>query len=452
MGKAKNRKNRSLAAAFHRNWALGLPFIFGETELTPTAGERLPDESLIELVKESSESREVVLQHRAGKHTTTSRQIDHAGKHYIPIKMNPGLVQQLRLPTENLPYGSTAELVNQISSILMQVSGLSAVDAFLCAVFAIASCFADFLPIQLCLWLLGFANAEARSLLRVLNWVCWHPLLQVDDKGMDDLPQNLTVTRLFYAPRPSAKLRKLISNSNALDFAVFRAGSLREHRGAIAVYPGLLDLDGDWEDTCLRISVVPGTRLLGPGDEERYRAAVDEVRGKLFNYRLAHYEEVLTSEFDVSDLTGSTRQIAQGLGACLVNAADLRDRLIAILRDQDESERAEQSAEMSPVLEALIVVCHERRKDVHVGEIAKLASEILEVRGERIGLSPKEVGSKLKSLGLRTCRLDAGGRGFKLTQEICARIHGAAKAFRVPAIENGLEACPHCRTIRGDVI
>src|SRR5579872_6741684 len=93
---------------------------------------------------------------------------------------------------------------------------------------------------------------------------------------MDDLPQNLTVTRLFYAPRPSAKLRKLISNSNALDFAVFRAGSLRLHRGAIAVYPGSADLDGDWEDTCLRISVVPGTRLLGPGDEERYRAAVNK--------------------------------------------------------------------------------------------------------------------------------------------------------------------------------
>jgi len=118
--------------------------------------------------------------------------------------------------------------------------------------------------------------------------------------------------------------------------------------------------------------------------------------------------------------------------------------LIALLRDQDESVRAEQSAEMSPVLEALMVVCHERRKDVHVGEIAKLASQILEVRGERMGISPKEVGNKLKLLALRTCRLDAGGRGLKLTQEICARIHRAANAFAVSAIGNGLSACPHC--------
>ena len=146
---------------------------------------------------------------------------------------------------------------------------------------------------------------------------------------------------------------------------------------------------------------------------------MDEVRAKLFNYRLANYEEVQSSQFDVPDFTGSTRQNARGLGACLVNAPDLRNRLIALLRGQDESVRAEQSAEMSPVLESLLVVCHERRKNVHVGEIAKLASEILEVRGERIGLSPKEVGSKLKLLGLRTCRLDAGGRGLKLSPEIC---------------------------------
>src|ERR1700693_6297989 len=128
MGKAKNRKNRSVAADFVRKWALGLPFIFGETELTPTAGKRLSDGSLIELVKESSERGEVVLLHRAGKHSTTSRQIDHAGRHYIPKKMDPGLVQQLRLPTESLPYGSTAELVTQISSILTSVSELSADD------------------------------------------------------------------------------------------------------------------------------------------------------------------------------------------------------------------------------------------------------------------------------------------------------------------------------------
>ncbi len=447
MGKAKNRKNRSLAAAFVRKWVLGLPFIFGELELTPTAGGRLSDASLIELVKESSEAGEVVLLHSAGTHTTTSRQIDHAGKHFIPINMDPGLVQQLRLPTENLPYGSTAELVTQISSIVIQLSELSADYAFLCALFVIASYFADLLPVQLCLWLSGSANAEAMCLLRLLIWFCWHPLALVDDSGIDDLPQNLTVTRFFYTPQPSTKLCKLISNSNALGFAVFRAGSLRVHRGAIVVYPGSADLGGDCEDTCLRIPVIPGGRLLGPGDEERYRAAVKEVRAKLFNYRLAHHEEVQSSQFDVPDLTGSTRQNARGLGACLVNAPDLRNRLIALLRDQDESVRAEQSAEMSPVLESLLVVCHERRKNVHVGEIAKLASEILAVRGERIGLSPKEVGSKLKLLGLRTCRLDAGGRGFKLTPEICARIHQTAKAFGVPAIENGLEGCPHCRTI-----
>jgi len=80
MGKAKNRKNPSVAAAFARKWALGLPFISGETELTPTAGEQLFDHSLIELVRESSDLGGVVLLHCAGERTSTARQIDHAGR------------------------------------------------------------------------------------------------------------------------------------------------------------------------------------------------------------------------------------------------------------------------------------------------------------------------------------------------------------------------------------
>jgi hypothetical protein len=291
----------------------------------------------------------------------------------------------------------------------------------------------------------GSANTEAKALLRVLSWFCWHPLLLVDDAGIDQLPENLTTTRFIYAPGPSTKLRKLVSNLQASGFGVFRNGSLREGCGAIVIYSGPADLGGSCDDTCLRIPVAPARRLLRPGDEQRYHSAVEEIRAKLLNYRLVNYDEVRRSDFDLTDLTGPTREIARGLGACLVDAPDLRNRLIALLRDQDESVRIERSAAMSPVLESLIVVCHERRTVVHVGDIAKTANEILSLRGEWATLSPKEVGSKLKLLGFCTTRLDAGGRGLRLTREICARIHKTARAFGVPATEKGLPGCPDCK-------
>jgi len=358
------------------------------------------------------------------------------------------VVRHLRLPIKDLPCGLTPELVDQISSILMQTSELGADDAFMAAVFAVASFFADCLMAQLCLRLVGSANTEAMALLRVLGWFCWHPLLLLDDTGIDHLPENLTTTRLFYAPLPSDRLRKLISNLEAPGFGVFRAGLLRENRGATVIYSGLADMGRACDDACLRLPVAPATRSLSPGDEERHRAAVDEIRARLLNYRLVHYHEVCSSTFDVADLSGQTREIARGIGACLVHAPDLRDRLIALLREQDESVRMERSAEMSPVLESLMVLCHERRTSVHVGEIATIASQILSARGEWDTLTPKEVGGKLKALGLRTTRLDAGGRGLKLTREICARIHRAARAFGAPAIEKGLPGCPDCKQVQ----
>ena len=416
-------------------------------KLTPTAGEQLPDGSMLEPVRDSSDPARLAVLHHVGQHATIAQHIDHGDRRYIPISAGPGLVRQLRLPIKELPCGLPSELIDRISSILMQTLDLAGDDAFILAVFAVASLFADCLPKQLCLWLVGSANTEAMALLRVLAWFCWHPLLLLDDIGIDHLPENLTATRFFYAPGPSARLRKLISNLQAPGFGIFRAGSLREIRGATVIYSGPTDLGGVCADGFLRIPVVPAMRLLSPSDEERHRAAVEELRAKLLNYRLVHYDEVRSSTFDVADLTGPTREIARGLGACLVDAPDLRDRLIALLRDQDESVRMERSAEMSPVLESLMVFCHERRPSVHVGEIATTASSILSIRGEWATLSPKEVGSKLKLLGLRTTRLDAGGRGLRLTREICTRIHRTARAFGAPATETGLPGCPDCQKI-----
>ncbi len=416
-----------------------------EEEPTPTAGEVFADGSMLELVRDSLDPARTALLHRVGDDVTVAHQIAHGGRRYIPISLDPALLRQLRLPIKDLPHGPIPQLVDQISRILMQTSELSEDDAFMAAVFAVASFFSDCLPTTLCLWLQGIANTEAKALLRVLSWFCWHPLLLVDDGGIGQLPEHLTTTRLVYAPRPSAKLQKLVSNCLASGFGVFHSGSFRESCGAIVIYSGATDVGGACDDTCLRIPVAPAKRLLRPGDEERYHAAVEKVRAKLLKYRLVNYREVRGSKFDATNLTGPIREIARGLGACLVDAPDLRIRLIALLRDQDASVRMERSEEMSPVLEALIAFCHERRTAVHVGDVAKTGNEILSLRGEWATLSPKEAGSKMKLLGFRTVRLDAGGRGLRLTREVRARIHQLARAFGVPATEQGLPGCPDCK-------
>ena len=437
------RHRTGAANASTRKW----PWEDWDGKGTPTFGERLPDGSVIELVRDPSDATKAMLLCRVGEQVTIADKIYAGDRIFVPAVFDPVLLRQLRLSCKDLPCGPTQALVDQISSIVMKTVEPAAENAFLVAVFAVASFFPDCLLTRLCLLLLGSANTEAMALLRVLSWFCWHPLLLLDDGGIDQLPENLITTRFFYAPRISAHLRKLISNLQASGFGVIRNGSLRESHGAVVIYSGSSDLGCGGDDACLRIPVAPAGRLLRPYEEELYRDVADEIRAKLLNYRLVRRDDVRGSEFDVTGLTGPTRELARGLGACLIDAPDLRDRLIALLRDQDESVRMERSAEMSPTLESLIVSCHERRPAVHVGAIAKTGTEILSARGESTTLSPKEVGNKLKLLGLHTTRLDASGRGLKLTRGVCARIHQLARDFGVPASEKGLPGCPDCKQI-----
>jgi hypothetical protein len=84
---------------------------------------------------------------------------------------------------------------------------------------------------------------------------------------------------------------------------------------------------------------------------------------------------------------------------------------------------------------------------VHVGEVATLVNAILARDGEAVELSAKQVGGRMKRLGFRTMKLDAGGRGIYLLNGECARMHQLARAFRAAAVSQPLPGCPHCNFI-----
>jgi len=162
-------------------------------------------------------------------------------------------------------------------------------------------------------------------------------------------------------------------------------------------------------------------------------------------YRLQNFAEVRASQFDAVEFCGSTREMARTLGRCLVDAADLQARLSDVLRPRDDAERTEGTYRLEAVVvEALLVLCHEKRRSVHVSQVAELANLILNRSGELFQLSPKEVGAKMKQVGFRTTRLDSAGRGIYLLSEECARVHKLGREFGVPSLREGLLGCPHC--------
>jgi hypothetical protein len=419
-----------------------------EKKVKPTAGEVFRDGSMLELVRDSADPRRPALLRFHGKQTIIAREIEHEHARYVPVDIDSILCRQLRLPARSMPYGSTLELFNQIYGLITRYSDLSDDAARLVTFFVFSTFFCDCLQLAPCLLLHGERSA-AVGLLRILSWVCRHPLLLVNPR-LGSEPEHLDFTSLIYLSEPEAKIEKLLTLSQLSRFGVFRNGSLHEICGAKAIYVRSPSLRSPSADECLRISIAPARELLKSVDEMQERPIREELQAKMLNYRLMNYGKVKSSNFDVLKFTGATRALARSLGACIVDASDLQARVAALLQNQDEAVRAERAAEIESILlEALLVLCHERRTSVHVGQVARIANAILSRRGESLILSPRETGSKLKGLGFRTTRLDAGGRGLYLLGEIRKQVHKLARLYTVPSLQSGLPGCPDCKETSG---
>jgi hypothetical protein len=401
----------------------------------------LEDGRHLELVRDPLHPEQPKLLYWDGTRAAVASEIVVNGRCYIPPELDPAVLGRLRLPSHAEGYGSTRELFHRIRDLITKYSSLPADHAFRLTCFVLSTHFVDCVDTAACVLLRGYASAEALGLLRVLGWVCRHPML-LTDSGLE-LPDLLRPTRLIC--QANACVQRLIPVWQFPGFGFSRGGSVRELSSATVIFVGGEELKALFADSCLWISVAPGGRLVSFRDEQRESAQIARLQNQLLSYRLQNHEKVRTSDFDVPEIDGSIRRLGRTLGACIVDAPDLRARLVQELHEMDAATNIDQIKQIGAVLiETLLVCCHERRSTVHVGEIAKLANTIFLQRGETVQLKPREAGGKLKGLGFCTTKIDSGGRGLYLLGENCKRIHELARSYRVPSPEPGLPGCPHC--------
>lgn len=409
-----------------------------------TGGEVLPDGSLLEIVRDPSEARDLALLRWDGERATVAPEMMVGGRRYVPVDIDPSLWRYLRFPSGFVAYGSTAQLFDRIRGLIAKYSGLTDRYTELLTYFAFSTFFVDCLQTVPCVILHGCAAAEAVALLRLLSWICRHPVL-LTDIGLS-VPECLTPTRLIC--QPHTNLERLLAPLQLSGFVTSRYGSVHEICSATAIYLRDGELRSPFRDCCLRIPIAPSRLLVSRSDEQREAVLLKELQNQLFSYRLMHFGKVKASDFDVPEFSGSVRGLARALGACIVEAPDLQSSLVTQLEAHDEDVRLDRAGEIESILvEGLLVCCHERRSDVHVIELADLANDILSRHGEPLQLSARKVGGKLKNLGFRTERLDSAGRGLYVLGENCKRIHELGKMYGVPSLRPGLPGCPHCQQL-----
>ena len=409
-----------------------------ESKTIPTSSRILADGSFLELVREPQPEAQARLLRWANGESSIAREFAAFSSRYAPSEAAAVI---RHLPAAPSPYGSTAALFSEVRAFITKHTSLNQDDATVVASICVSSFFYDVVILAACLLLFG-PPISAVSLLRVLACLSRHAILSAGSNTRG-LPPELRPTRLIC--QPDAAIDKDLA---ALLFPGFGISSpdLQQISGTTVLYLGERDLKTSFADACfgLVLSDGPSFSVLDEGAE---LPTITRIQNELLMYRLQNHAQVKASQFDVPDFSGFTREFARTLGGCIVDAPDLQARLIELLRPHDEADRTKyKTAVEAIILESLIVCCHERRQNVHVGELAKLANDILETRGESVKLSPRQVGGRLKRIGIQTTRLDSGGRGVYLLNGQCARIHELGRAFGVATLREGLPGCRYCQS------
>ena len=425
-------------------------------ERTPTAGERLPNGCILDLVREEGTDALGLIVWNKSK-TAIAGQFKYQDKTYIPLELEPSFRAAVQLPARAANGVSpTSEFCGDIGSEIARFTGLSGRPLDSVVYFILGTWLVDCVPIAPFLSIVAPARADGVLLLQLLASFCRRSLLLSADGPTDlwTVPMHLHPTLLLDAAELSAPVRGFLRSSNRRGIPCARKGKILDLYCAKAICTQEPIADRALASSALQITLPPKRRQLPVLTAEESRELAQDYQAELLRYRLENIHRVCPPQLDVSELTAAAQGLARSLAACILDDPKLQSEIVPLLRSQDGAAQVQRSAGMETViLEGLLVRCHEGKKPtLLVAELAATANSILVERGESIQFSPESVGWKLRSLGLRTEPIGSGGNGLWLSQEMHAKIHRLAFEFGLPLSQ--LEAstgCPHCSKREGKV-
>ena len=165
---------------------------------------------------------------------------------------------------------------------------------------------------------------------------------------------------------------------------------------------------------------------------------MERIPDHLDQYRERNLDYLHKRTWDPSRISGAyavsreTNAIATALGSGIVDAPELRRKLLVLLKTRDQQRLSEMSSTLEAVLsEALLALSGDGRANATSGEIADEDNRLLEARGETARVNPEKVGHLLKKLGLPTRRLSKLANGLAFDKTTVTKIHELAAKYRL---------------------
>jgi hypothetical protein len=370
-------------------------------------------------------------------------------------EVNKVCTPRVRIPLQPRPDSQTSELYNEVQRMIVRRTLLPDSISLVVACWAISTWFQDVFTVLPCLVITGPIH-EATVILRVLNELCYAPILLAGFKRGDLKDLNRCGTLLISEESLPARTAVLLGNLTNRDFVVVEQGYYLYCASSVAVYIGEHSAVKRVQNSIYINATVP------PLADSRVpthlvRAAIDGVRQRIGEYRTRHLATVRSLEFIPRGLSAEASIIANALGSCIVDAPQLQTQLVALLKPQARQRIADRSeSDEALVLAAVIALCNQDKGHVFAKEIGAEVNRLRAARGEARLVTPEKVGHTLKKLGLYTRRLSHAGNGLILDQPTRKRLREVAAAYQVEDLILG-DGNLHCssgkknETFREDV-
>lgn len=416
-----------------------------------TAGEVFPDGSMIEILRLSSASPELVLLYSDGKKVLTGKKLKVQGHSYTPVEFEADFLKAVTLPAGVNAYGSAKGLVDDLAKAVQNFTGLEHHFSRLSAFFFVATWFCDCLNIAPRLSVFGPTSRAVDQFMRLAAAFSRHGVLLTGlaPSGLLSLPFELGLTLLLRQSRVSPRMRELLNASKRARHFVMQNGKFVE-----PFSPVVLQFDKPIDELeGIGLPVWPRRQNPQLLERETEGKLAEQFQPRLLAFRLANFTPTRKSSFEAPELNSPIGDAARSLGACFSNDPELQAEIVSLLRTYDTHARVVQATNPEAlVLEALLFHVHDAKGDrsasVYVGDIAHTIKLICNDRGNPIRLSPRAVGEILGSMGFKTEKLDRYGRGIALLSSIVTRVHELASERQVPSLSQGAPGCAACQHAR----